>query len=74
MINSDDVVLLGHRYIHDKTGKDYAVTTIGRMKFDGVWHDCIVYIPIYKSNRDCFVRTVDDFKANFTHAEDIIEL
>lgn len=74
MISNNEDILLGHRYIYDKSGKDYAVTTLGRMKVEGVWRNCVIYVPMYQSKHDCFVRTVDDFKEHFSEVNDIVEL
>lgn len=36
-----------------------------RMKYDGDWHDCVIYTPLYDNPFKCFVRPVEDFVQNF---------
>ena len=58
----------GQIWIHTKTGNNYIVkSTNMRFKLPtGEWIDGILYAPMYESNFECFVRSVDDFISSFT--------
>lgn len=61
-------VEVGQVWQHNNSGNDYVVKCTN-MRFkdtSGKWIDGILYAPMYESNWECFVRSVDDFLASFT--------
>jgi len=58
----------GQVWQHTKSGNNYVIKCTN-MRFKdktGKWFDGILYAPMYESNWECFVRSVDDFLASFT--------
>jgi hypothetical protein len=61
-------VEVGQVWLHIKSGNIYVVKCTN-MRFKDTtdkWVDGILYAPMYESNWECFVRSVDDFLASFT--------
>ena len=61
----------GQVWHHTKSGNNYVVKCTN-MRFKDTtdkWVDGILYAPMYESNWECFVRSVDDFLASFTLVE-----
>ena len=59
---------VGQVWIHNKSGNRYVVKCTN-MRFkdsSDKWVDGILYAPMYESNWECFVRSVDDFIDSFT--------
>ena len=64
-------VEVGQVWQHTKSGNNYVVKCTN-MRFKDTtdkWVDGILYAPMYESNWECFVRSVDDFLASFTLVE-----
>lgn len=46
--------------------RPYVITEANcRMKYNGDWHDCVIYTPLYDNPYKCFVRPIKDFAQNF---------
>lgn len=61
----------GQIWAHTTTGNNYIVkSTNMRFKLPtGEWIDGILYAPMYESNWNCFVRSVDSFLDDFELVE-----
>ena len=59
---------VGQVWIHNKSGNRYVVkgTNMRFKDSSDKWVDGILYAPMYESNWECFVRSVDDFLGSFT--------
>ena len=61
-----DNIKVGNKVICLSNSKPYIITeTNCQMKYDGNWHDCVIYTPLYDSPYKCFVRPIKDFAQNF---------
>ena len=59
-------IKVGNKVICLSNNKPYFITeTNCRMKYDGDWHDCVIYTPLYDNPYKCFVRPIEDFAQNF---------
>ena len=59
-------IKVGNKVICLSNNKSYFITeTNCRMKYDGDWHDCVIYTPLYDNPYKCFVRPIKDFAQNF---------
>ena len=56
----------GNFYQHVRTGNDYMVLALGRMKdpATGEWKDCVIYQQMLASP-EVFVRELESFKERF---------
>jgi len=55
------------KFIHNKTGNEYEFVQDSKVKIDGVWIDCVIYMRI--SDKEIFVRPTDNFYKSFTKVE-----
>ena len=74
MIQLEDDIYIQHLYVHDKTGKPYAVLDCGKMKINDKWEVCVIYKPLYINPITTFVRSITDFKQNFSEYDNNVEL
>lgn len=74
MIQPEDDIYIQHLYVHDKTGKPYAVLDCGKMKINDKWKVCVIYKPLYINPITTFVRSITDFKQNFSEYDNNVEL
>lgn len=59
-------IKVGNKVICLSNNKPYFITeTNCRMKYNGNWHDCVIYTPFYDNPYKCFVRPIEDFAQNF---------
>jgi len=64
-IKKEDIKI-GNKVICLSNNKPYVITEANcRMKYDGDWHDCVIYTPLYNNPFKCFVRPIKDFAQNF---------
>lgn len=64
-IKKEDIKV-GNKVICLSNNKPYFITeTNCRMKYNGDWHDCVIYTPLYDNPYKCFVRPIEDFAQNF---------
>ena len=59
-------IKVGNKVICPSNSKPYIITEANcQMKYDGNWHDCVIYTPLYDNPYKCFVRPIKDFAQNF---------
>lgn len=64
-IKKEDIKV-GSKVIYLPSNRPYVITEANcRMKYDGDWHDCVIYTPLYDNPYKCFVRPIKDFAQNF---------
>lgn len=64
-IKKEDIKV-GNKVICLSNNKPYVITEANcRMKYNGDWHDCVIYTPLYDNPYKCFVRPIEDFAQNF---------
>lgn len=64
-IKKEDIKV-GSKVIYLPSNRPYVITEVNcRMKYDGDWHDCVIYTPLYDNPYKCFVRPIKDFAQNF---------
>lgn len=74
MIAAEDDIYIQHLYVYDKTGKSYVVLDCGKMKTNDRWEICVIYKSLYTNPITTFVRSIDDFKQNFSEYDNNVEL
>ena len=64
-IKKEDIKV-GNKVTCLSNSKPYVITEVDcRMKYDGNWHNCVIYTPLYDNPFKCFVRPIEDFAQNF---------
>ena len=53
-------------YKHNRNGKSYFLIATARIKHDGEWIPCVIYMCLYRNPDGMFwVRHLHDFNTNF---------
>ena len=64
-IKKEDIKV-GNKVTCLSNSKPYVITEVDcRMKYDGNWHNCVIYTPLYDNPFKCFVRSIEDFAQKF---------
>lgn len=64
-IKKEDIKV-GNKVTCLSNSKPYVITGVDcRMKYDGNWHNCVIYTPLYDNPFKCFVRSIEDFAQKF---------
>lgn len=70
----EDKPLIEHTYIQTRTGNEYKIVAIGKIKCpeSGYWYDAVFYVRADNSP-GFYSRTIQNFMSNFEDVENIVE-